>query len=222
MDRLIAFDLDGTLVDSHRDIANTANALVVELGGTALSHDAVGRMVGEGAALLVQRVMEAAGLPHAPEALARYLALYDARLLEHTRPYPGIEAALEAARAHGRLAVLTNKPLGPSLRILEGLGLLGHFDEVLGGDGPHPRKPDPSALLQLAASAGVDPSRTLLVGDSSTDHRTAQAAGTRCCIVRYGFGSVTMAGRTLADGEWEVESTDGLPGVFAAFAAASA
>lgn len=216
--RLIVFDLDGTLVDSHRDIANTANALVEELGGQRLTHEAVGRMVGEGAALLVARAMEAAGLPNRPAALTRYLELYDERLLEHTRPYPGVVEALEAAQTHGALAVLTNKPLRPSLRILEGLGLRHFFGAVLGGDGPHPRKPDPSALLQLAAEAGVTPDTTLLVGDSAADHKTARAAGARCCIVRYGFGSVSMQDRTLADGEWAVTHTAELPAVFQAFA----
>ncbi len=216
--RLIVFDLDGTLVDSHRDIANTANALVEELGGHRLTHEAVVRMVGEGAALLVARAMEAAGLPNRPAALTRYLELYDERLLEHTRPYPGVMAALDAARTHGPLAVLTNKPLRPSLCILEGLGLRHYFDTVLGGDGPHPRKPDPAALLHLVTASGVTPAETLLVGDSAADHQTARAAGVRCCMVRYGFGRVSMQDRVLADGEWAVDQTTELPAVFQAFA----
>jgi phosphoglycolate phosphatase len=186
--RLVAFDLDGTLVDSRRDLADSANQLVVERGGAAHTEHAIGRMVGEGAALLVRRALEAAGLPYAPDALARFLEIYDQRLLNHTRPYEGMPDVVRLARRFGRVAVLTNKPLAPSLRILEAVGLRDLVDDVIGGDGPQPRKPDPAALLSLMTAAGASPSHTLLVGDSAIDLETALRAGAHCCLVSFGFG----------------------------------
>jgi phosphoglycolate phosphatase-like HAD superfamily hydrolase len=87
---LIAFDLDGTLIDSRRDLADAANALIAELGGEPLSEDAIGSMVGEGAAVLVRRALRAARVLEPPDAVARFLALYDTRLLNHTRLYDGV------------------------------------------------------------------------------------------------------------------------------------
>jgi hypothetical protein len=95
---LIAFDLDGTLIDSQRDLAQSANQLIVELGGDPLAEEAIGGMVGEGAALLVKRALAAAGLEHSSSALDRFLEIYDTRLVNHTRLYDGILDALRLAR----------------------------------------------------------------------------------------------------------------------------
>jgi phosphoglycolate phosphatase len=186
---LVVFDLDGTLVDSHHDLADATNALLSELGAAPLAHDAVGRMVGDGAAVLVTRALAAAGLdPETPHALDRFLALYDERLLATTRPYPGMVEAIHLLRPSHRLAVLTNKPGRATRRVLEGLDLLGSFDDVIGGDAEYGRKPDPSGLLALVARAGTNPASTLMVGDSPVDLATARRAGTGICLARYGFG----------------------------------
>jgi phosphoglycolate phosphatase len=186
---LIVFDLDGTLVDSHRDIANAANALVEELGGTRLPDAAIVAMVGEGAALLVRRALAAAGIdPETPGALDRFLVLYDARLLEHTQPYDGTLDVLAHFSDRIPMSVLTNKPQRPTERILDELQLRGYFGEVIGGDTPLGRKPDPAGLLNLAHRAGVPAEQTLMIGDSPVDLLTARNAGTRICLVRYGFG----------------------------------
>ena len=187
--RLIAFDLDGTLVDSRRDLADSANELIAELGGRPLSEDAVGRLVGEGAQLLVARALRAAGLEHdAAAVLPRFLDIYDLRLLNHTRPYDGMLDLLRMARGHARLAVLTNKPKGPSERILEALGLREFFDDVVGGDGPLPRKPDPAGLTALMARAGTAADATLMIGDSVIDYDAALRAKVRCVMAAYGYG----------------------------------
>jgi phosphoglycolate phosphatase len=186
---LVVFDLDGTLVDSHRDLAEATNALLAELGAPPLSHDVVTSLVGEGAAVLVRRALERAGLhPDTANALERFLSHYDARLLDTTRPYPGMVETVRALGARLRLAVLTNKPQRPTMRILEGLGMDMLFSDVIGGDSSHGRKPDPSGLLDLVARAGVTPAETLLVGDSPVDLATARRAGTHICLARYGFG----------------------------------
>ena len=189
MIRLVVFDLDGTLVDSHRDLAEATNALLTELGAAPLSHDVVTSLVGEGAAVLVRRALERAGLdPETPDALERFLSHYDARLLDTTRPYAGIVETVSALRATCRLAVLTNKPERPTMRILEGLQMDALFSDAIGGDSPHGRKPNPAGLLDLVARAGVTPAETLLVGDSPVDLETARRAGTHICLARYGFG----------------------------------
>jgi phosphoglycolate phosphatase len=188
LQRLIAFDLDGTLIDSRRDLAESANQLIEELGGEPLTEEQIGSMVGEGAALLVRRALRAAGRDERPTALRRFLEIYDHRLLNHTRLYDGIADLVQQARARARLTVLTNKPLAPSERILEALGIRDAFAEVVGGDSHYPRKPDPAALNAMIATAGVAPRDTLLVGDSPIDFETAQRTGVRCCLVSYGFG----------------------------------
>src|SRR5438874_8494910 len=109
--RLIVFDLDGTLVDSRRDLANSMNTLLAECGAAPLPEETIGRMVGDGAAVLVARGFAAARVPAPPDALARFLAIYDDHLLDHTRPYDGIADALTALGRRADLAVLTNKPL---------------------------------------------------------------------------------------------------------------
>jgi phosphoglycolate phosphatase len=186
---LVVFDLDGTLVDSHHDLADATNALLSELGAAPLSDDAVTRMVGEGAAVLVKRALAAAGRdPELPGALDRFLAHYEERLLATTRPYPGMIEAIQALRPSHRLAVLTNKPGHATRRVLEGLDLLDWFDDVIGGDSEYGRKPDPSGLLVLIARAGTTPASTLMVGDSPVDLATARRAGTAICLARYGFG----------------------------------
>jgi HAD superfamily hydrolase (TIGR01509 family) len=147
-------------------------------------------MVGDGAATLVARAFAAAGQTLPPEALARFLAKYDDRLLAHTRPYDGIEDLLTAIRQRLSLAVLTNKPLGATQRIMTGLGLAPFFDpaSVIGGDGPYPRKPDPGGLIELSRRLGASTRETVLIGDSPVDWKTARAAGAKACIARYGFG----------------------------------
>jgi len=188
--RLIVFDLDGTLIDSRRDIADAANALLRECGADALPEDRIGRMVGDGAATLVARAFAARGVERPADALERFVAIYGGALLNHTRAYDGIVEALTALSARASLALLTNKPLAATLRILEGLDLARFFDAdaVIGGDGPFPRKPDPAGLRHLAARVGTAHDDTLLVGDSVIDWRTAKAASASICLARYGFG----------------------------------
>jgi phosphoglycolate phosphatase len=210
--RLIAFDLDGTLIDSRRDLADSANALIIELGGTPLSEEAIGKMVGEGAALLVRRAVQGAGV-HIPDlagALRRFLEIYDERLLIHTRLYDGMADVVRRARGAARVTVLTNKPLKPSERILEGLGVRDLFDEVVGGDSPLPRKPDPSALLAMMRSAESSAEHTLLVGDSAIDLETARRAGVRCCLVSFGFGYQNLPQQQLREGEMVVDGAAAL------------
>jgi phosphoglycolate phosphatase len=209
---LIVFDLDGTLVDSHQDLAHAANTLVLELGGAPVSEGAVVRMVGEGAAVLVRRALTASGLDaDTPGALERFLTIYDGCLLDRTQPYPGTLEALDALVGAHRLAVLTNKPSRATIRVLEGLGLARFFDPVIGGDTPLGRKPDPAGLLHIISASGASPESTMMVGDSPIDRRTARNAGTSICLARFGFG-FTFAPEDLDGTELIVDAPGELVG----------
>jgi phosphoglycolate phosphatase len=198
--QLVAFDLDGTLVDSLDDLAESTNALLVEYGLPTLPTDRIGVMVGEGAATLITRAFTASDRPLPPDALSRFLAIYNSRLLARTRPYPGIPELLEALAPRYPLAVLTNKPIDPTRQILAGLNLDRFFDgRIVGGDGPFPRKPDPQGLRHLASVVGVSPEATLLVGDTAIDWQTARAAGASLCLAAYGFGFHTIAREALKE-----------------------
>src|SRR5258708_29295359 len=141
---LVVFDLDGTLIDSRRDLADAANALIGGHGGRPLPVDAITGMVGEGAPLLVRRALKAAGLDlDLRVALPQFLELYDERLLVHTRLYDGTREALGALAPEAALAILTNKPQHHTQRNPEGPGVAPFFRWVVGGDTPHRRKPDP-------------------------------------------------------------------------------
>jgi len=186
---LIVFDLDGTLIDSGRDLADSTNEMLASYRVRPLPVDDVVAMVGEGAKVLVERALAAGGItPPLEEALGRFRAIYDRRLLDTTRPYDGIDGVLAAASARARLAVLTNKPLAPARRLLDAFGWTSRFSWVVGGDSAFPRKPDPSSLQHVMRQAGVAPASTLFVGDSRIDFETARNAEVRLLLVSYGMG----------------------------------
>ena len=185
---ILALDLDGTLIDSARDLAESIGEMLEGYGAAPLPFDEVVQMVGEGAPLLVRRALKESGLtPQAGEALARFLKIYDRRLMNHTVPDDGIAESLALAVRRGPLAVLTNKPLGPSIGLLEALGLRGFFARIIGGDSEYGRKPDPAGLLSLQALAPGD--QIVMVGDSPADWKTAEAARVPFVFARYGFGA---------------------------------
>lgn len=215
--RLVVFDLDGTLIDSLGDLCVAVNRLVTAHGGRELSCDEVARMVGEGAPILVSRAIAASGARITlADALPRYLQIYDNLLPGQTRPYAGVCEVLDAIGPAVRLAVLTNKPAEATVKILDLLGLSRYFAEIIGGDGPLGRKPHPAGLLHLVASAGVEPSAALMVGDSGVDVLTAHAAGTRMCVARYGFGQATFDAALLRGDELGVDRPEELRTVIVA------
>jgi phosphoglycolate phosphatase len=145
-------------------------------------------MVGEGAPMLVARALKKSQVdPEPREALDRYMRIYDRRLMNHTAPYDGIREVLAVVLRRGPMAVLTNKPLGPSIGILEALGLRGFFSRVIGGDSEYGRKPDPAGLLALQSLAPGE--QLVMIGDSPADWKTAEAANVPFVFARYGFGA---------------------------------
>jgi len=189
--RLLVLDLDGTLVDSSRDIAASVNATLQQLapGSAAIPLERILAFVGEGARLLVERSLEHAALAlPVDEVLAAYLDGYRERLLDTTRLYPGVAGALAALGPAGpALAVLTNKPGDMSRAILEGLGVAARFERVLGAGDVSARKPDPAGLVMLLNELGVPAGQAWMVGDSATDVHAARAAGMRVAGVAWGF-----------------------------------
>jgi phosphoglycolate phosphatase len=184
----VAFDLDGTLIDSRADLAAAVNHALRVLGLPAVDADTVYGYVGEGARVLVERALGPAHRDRVEEGLALFMAHYGAHLLDHTRPFPGIEEMSAVLGERGVvLSVLTNKPAALSRTILDGLGLLPRFLAVLGGDSLPTRKPDPAGVEHLRALTGTPRDRMLLVGDSGIDVRTARAAGVGFCGVSWGL-----------------------------------
>lgn len=175
------FDLDGTLIDSRRDLADSVNALLADLGHASLPPEQVMSFVGRGARSLIRRALIAAAPgvepPEDDATYRRFLGLYDARLLNHTHLYAGVREGLDRLRAAGApMAVVTNKPIAPALRILDGLGVREHFGVVLGGDSVAMRKPNPEMLHRAAQDLGVPLSRCVVIGDSDVDLEAAEAA----------------------------------------------
>ncbi len=191
--RALLFDLDGTLVDSRRDLATALDGMLQDLGLPALGVEAVTRFVGDGARRLVERGL-AVACPNAvleeafiTEALTRFKVHYAQCLLATTQPYPNVVATLEHFAALPK-AVVTNKPAAFSEAILQGLGLRTYFVGVIGGDSVAERKPHPAPVLAGLAACGVsDPADAVMIGDSPNDIRAGRAAGTRTCGVTYGF-----------------------------------
>jgi phosphoglycolate phosphatase len=185
---ILVFDLDGTIIDSARDLAESIGEMLESYGAEPLPLSEVVAMVGEGAPVLVRRALARAGLrPGVDDALARFLTIYDRRLMDHTVVYAGMSESLALALRRGPLAVLTNKPLGPSIGILEALRLRGYFTRVIGGDSEYGRKPDPAGLLALQALAPGD--TMVMIGDSPADWKVAVNAKCPFVFARFGFGA---------------------------------
>jgi phosphoglycolate phosphatase len=189
MIQLLIFDLDGTLIDSRLDIANSVNAALRAMDLEPLELNQVAAYVGHGAPLLMRRVLgDAAPEEQVQLGLSLFLKHYAEHPLDATRLYPGVRESLDRLRAAGKqLAVLTNKPDAVTLAIVAGLGLRDHFLAVHGGDSFARKKPDPEGVFSILRRAQVSPEQAMMVGDSSVDIRTARNAGIRACGVLYGF-----------------------------------
>ncbi len=195
--RFAIFDLDGTLVDSLPDLLQALNKLLAEHGRRTLAADEVRRMVGNGVHKLVERGFDAPGEP-AGERLndlaGRFMQLYAGHTIDHSRPYPGVEQALEKLVASGwTLAVCTNKPYQPAVEMLDGLGLARYLKVITGGDSCPFRKPDPRHVLATIEALGATPAATVFVGDSPNDAEAARAAGLALVLVSFGYTRVPAA-----------------------------
>jgi phosphoglycolate phosphatase len=186
---LLIFDLDGTLIDSKRDLAESVNATRGNLGLAPLDLETIAKYVGNGAPVLIRRALGPDyNEEQIEEALLYFLDYYRDHKLDYTRLYPGVRESLDRFRQEGiRMAVLTNKPVRVSQAIIDGLGLHDHFFKVLGGNSFDQKKPHPVGVDALRAETGAPRERTVMVGDSYVDVQTAVNAGVKSCGVTYGF-----------------------------------
>jgi phosphoglycolate phosphatase len=187
--RLVVFDLDGTLIDSSRDLATAVNRALQRTapGAPVLPEDMVRSFIGSGARVLITRSLAQAAVARSvDEVLPVFLEEYARGLLDATRLYPGATEALDRLR-FCPLAVLTNKPGDMSRAILEGLGVAARFFRIYGAGDVDARKPDPAGLRRIAEEAGVEAEAAVMVGDSGIDVQTGRAAGALTAGVTYGF-----------------------------------
>lgn len=196
--RLIVFDLDGTLIDSRRDLTNSINAMLEEFGRQPLPEEIIATYIGDGATMLVRRALgDPDDEPLVERALMHFLAHYKVHKLDFTTVYPGVFSSLDAIRTHPdgtqrKLAILTNKPVRASREICEGLDLARYMFCIYGGNSFATKKPEPEGLNAIIREAGVSPGETLMIGDSSVDILTARRAGTRVIGCRFGLSSHTV------------------------------
>ena len=199
---LVIFDLDGTLVDSAPDIVTALNVTLAGAGRPALPFEVVMEFVGDGAAKLIERALDAGAqadgpAPDADAVLKHFLSYYADHACDASRLYPGMLELLDGLRDAGTtMAVLTNKVHALARQVLDGLSVLDRFSAVVGDGAGFPRKPDTRAAHHLMAQAAVPPERTIIVGDGIPDMRLAAAVP--CAGLAAGWGYVP-ASRLLAE-----------------------
>jgi phosphoglycolate phosphatase len=191
--KAVMIDLDGTLLDTARDLAEAANMMLRELGRAELPLETIQSYIGKGVQRLVKRTLSGSldGEPDA-ELFQRAMPLYERdyaqTLCNNTRPYPGVLEGLAALRESGfRLACITNKAEAFTLPLLRATDLLGYFDIVLSGDSLPKKKPHPMPLLYACEHFDIAPHEMLLIGDSLNDTQAARAAGCHIFCVPYGY-----------------------------------
>jgi phosphoglycolate phosphatase len=188
----VAFDLDGTLVDTAQDLIGALNRVMDDEGLPRVSERQVGSLVGFGARALVERGLELAGLKFdtagVDRLFDRFIVAYRRDIARHSRPYPGCAETLQALSGAGALLVIcTNKRSDLAEELLRALGLDRRFAAVVGPDRVTARKPDPAHVLEAIAAAGGRADRAILVGDSIHDTKAARAARVACIAVSHGY-----------------------------------
>lgn len=185
---LLIFDLDGTLVDSARDLTNALNHAVAPYRERPFTLNEVTQLVGEGVTRLIEKALGEGQEGYRDEVRARFLQYYHAHITEYSRPYPGIPETLDGLR-NCRKAVVSNKNENLSLRVLENLDILSHFDVVLGSDSVSESKPSPMPLFTARDRLGVKLEDCVMIGDSDLDMEAGKRAAMRTCAVTWGFRS---------------------------------
>jgi phosphoglycolate phosphatase len=187
--RALIFDLDGTLIDSKRDLIHSVNAMLLDMGREELHEDTISGYIGHGAPQLIGRALgDTATEEERERALNFFLGYYEDHKMDSTCAYPGVPEALEQL-ATFPMAILTNKPVRISQRILEALGLAKYFRAVYGGNSFETKKPDPLGAHTILREFSAAPCEAILIGDSEVDVQTARNAGTLAAAVNYGFGT---------------------------------
>lgn len=187
---VVFFDLDGTLVDSSRDIAVSVNHVREAMGMEALDEKLIESYIGDGVEKLFERALPSHDTEMIHQAIGLWRPLYENACMVYTDFYPGIRELLGNLRAGGaRLGLLTNKPQKPTEIILEGFGVLDLFSVVVGGDSTPTRKPHPEMFEKALESLAVSAREVVHVGDAHNDVKGAKRAGLKSCGVTWGYGS---------------------------------
>jgi phosphoglycolate phosphatase len=189
---VLIFDLDGTLVDSKKDLTASVNHIRNQFDLPVLTEEEIARFIGDGALMLIRRALgERATESSVQTALQMFLSYYRAHMLDYTVLYPGVRETLD--RLHDcKLAVLTNKPVHFSCAMLDGLGIYRHFAVVYGGNSFDHKKPDPVGVFQILSDTKGSRERTWMIGDSAVDVLTGRNAGIKTCGVTYGYSTTSF------------------------------
>ena len=210
---VIAFDLDGTLVDTAPDLVGAINTLLHEERLPALPFAQARVMIGRGARVLIEQGFAAAGSPlqaaDTPPLVDRFVEIYQRRIADQSLPFEGCVEALDALADNGAtLVVCTNKRTPLSVALLDALNLTHHFAAVIGADSAPAPKPDPRHLLTAIQAAGGSHNRALMVGDSAADVGAARAAGVPSIVVSFGYTEIAAS---ELGGDWLIDRFGELP-----------
>jgi phosphoglycolate phosphatase len=189
---VLIFDLDGTLVDSKKDLTASVNYIRTRFDLPVLTEEEIARFIGNGALMLIRRALETnATEENVQTGLQMFLSYYRAHMLDSTALYPGVRETLDRLR-DCKLAVLTNKPVHFSCAMLDGLGIYRHFAAVYGGNSFDHKKPDPVGIYQILSDTKGQREKTWMIGDSAVDVLTGRNAGVMTCGVTYGYATETF------------------------------
>ena len=187
----IIFDLDGTLIDSAKDILWVANTALSKIGVDPINYEETISFIGEGAPLFVKKMIAARSVETEQQdfLLEQFLKFYE-KAVQFSKPYDNVVTVLEMLKANHDLGICTNKPLKPALKILKHLQLDHFFKCVTGGDNPIARKPDPRPLLKTSKSVGDG--LCIYVGDSEVDAETAKRAEVPFLLFSEGYRKTSV------------------------------
>ena len=189
MKPVLIFDLDGTLVDSKKDLTASVNYVRHQFELPSLNEDEIARFIGDGALMLIRRALaEKATESSVQQGLQMFLSYYRAHMLDQSTLYPGVRETLDRLR-DCKLAVLTNKPVHFSCAMLDGLGIYRYFTAVYGGNSFERKKPDPMGVYRILSDTNGQREATWMIGDSAVDVRTGKNAGVTTCGVTYGYST---------------------------------
>ena len=209
----VAFDLDGTLVETHQDLVGVLNRMLVLKGLPPAPMEGARNLIGGGARTLLIHGFELAGAPveeaHDPALFDAFIADYIEHIADHSRPFEGVVKTLESLAERGAtLVVVTNKRSDLSELLLGKIDLTRHFAAIVGPDRVSARKPSGAHLIEAVKSVGGDPRRAIMVGDAAPDVGAAKEAGIPCILVSFGYTPVPvedLGGDVIVDAFADVE-----------------